>query len=218
MFAVGIALHLQGNHDGCWPTLCTFRRNDELVLPTPHLCGKPSRVVREVSEAIRRATKSPESQRLVTSLRTSHSESFHHSKLSYVNKRTDFWQTYEARVGLAVVEYNDGPAAVRRLVRRAFGLSPVLAESPATLQRDQGREAQRRRNREQRRLEQEGVRQRRDKAMADYAPNDLVAYGPGGTYDPVDSEQHMCACMMSVATTAAGQCFACSLMSDDGVL
>jgi len=50
----------------------------------------------------------PFGQELVTTLRTSHNETFNRKILKYLDKQIDYWASYNARHALAVLDQNDG--------------------------------------------------------------------------------------------------------------
>jgi len=50
----------------------------------------------------------PSGQELVTTLRTSHNETFNRKILKYLDKRIDYWASYSTQHALAVLDQNDG--------------------------------------------------------------------------------------------------------------
>lgn len=185
------------------------RGNPDLRLDEPHMLSLSSSSMAIVKEAIVTATTSPAGQRLVSELRTSHSESLHHHKLKFLDKSVDFWATYEARVQLATIEHNDGAAALRKALRSAIG-SEEDVDLPGMLQRDAERAKQRARNAQQRRNEQAGTVQRINKATTDYVETDLVAYGARSWRQNSPVPPLMCTeCGHNESTMASGTCAGC---------
>ncbi|RGB24504.1 P-loop containing nucleoside triphosphate hydrolase protein [Rhizophagus diaphanus] len=78
----GLIRHLLDDHSICWSDVCWLKDNPELQLQV--------------------------GQGIVTTLRTSHNETFNRKILKYLDKRIDYWASYSARHALAVIDQNDG--------------------------------------------------------------------------------------------------------------
>lgn len=124
--------HLSDDHNNCWDSQCISKQIPSWEMSTPNLKNRPRDA--QLTRAAVQKYFSDTSVSLISYMRTSHNEAFHHEKLVLVPKHLDQWASYRARIAIAVIKHNDGPAAVRDAMAKAFGYS---AENLARVQQEQ---------------------------------------------------------------------------------
>ena len=104
----GLIQHLLDNHSICWSDVCWIKDNPELQLQQPTLKNYTEAEINNFRDVITTIFRVPFGQGLVTTLRTSHNETFNRKILKYLDKRIDYWASYSTRHSLAVIDQNDG--------------------------------------------------------------------------------------------------------------
>src|SRR5437764_6029494 len=104
----GLIRHLLDDHSICWSDVCWVKDNPELQLQNPTLKNYTQTEIENFQSVITTIFCVPYSQGLVTTLCTSHNETFNRKILKYLDKRIDYWASYSARHALAVIDQNDG--------------------------------------------------------------------------------------------------------------
>lgn len=103
----GLIRHLLDDHSICWSDVCWMKDNPELHLQEPTLKNYTQAEINNFRNVITTIFRVPFGQGLVTTLRTSHNETFNRKILKYLDKRIDYWASYSARHSLAVLDQND---------------------------------------------------------------------------------------------------------------
>ncbi|GBC33646.2 putative sgs1 protein [Rhizophagus irregularis DAOM 181602=DAOM 197198] len=91
----------------CWSDVCWIKDNLELQLQSPTLKNYTQTNIENFRNVIITIFCVPFGQGLVTTLRTSHNEIFNRKILKYLDKRIDYWASYNTRHALAVLGQND---------------------------------------------------------------------------------------------------------------
>lgn len=104
----GLIRHLLDDHSICWSDVCWMKDNPELHLQELTLKNYTQTDIDKFRNVITTIFRVPFGQGLVTTLRTSHNETFNRKILKYLDKRIDYWASYSARHALAVIDQNDG--------------------------------------------------------------------------------------------------------------
>ncbi|PKC59421.1 hypothetical protein RhiirA1_399965 [Rhizophagus irregularis] len=91
----------------CWSDVCWIKDNLELQLQSPTLKNYTQANIENFRNVIITIFCVPFGQGLVTTLRTSHNEIFNRKILKYLDKRIDYWASYNTRHALAVLGQND---------------------------------------------------------------------------------------------------------------
>ena len=171
----GVVAHLSGDHSWCWSEICVHvGGHEELQLEKPNLIGMTASARFFVTHEIRRALETPPHQRLVTALRTSPSESFHHEKNRRLPKHLDYWKSFEERIAFAILQHNEGAPAALQCARAAFKVLDELHTSPNVGKRFDARDKQRKRNAaaiENRNAQREA---RRKRVLLDHSSVDVL--------------------------------------------
>ena len=176
--AVGVHAHLCGDHQHCshcWADACIHVRSEGLALAQPNLLFASEHVRAVVRNTPETLYATPVEQRLVTTLRSSISESIHHEKQRRCPKTTDFWASFRERLGLGIISHNDGSENAARTVRIAYGLPADVGCKAA--KRHQRREALVQVNRAAIPERNEEREQARRALLDAYESVGLVAYG-----------------------------------------
>ncbi|CAB4410237.1 unnamed protein product [Rhizophagus irregularis] len=113
----GLIRHLLDDHSICWSDVCWLKDNPELQLQGPTLKNYIQAEIDNFRNVITTIFRVPVGQGIVTTLRTSHNETFNRKILKYLDKRIDYWASYSARHALAVIDQNDGLDAMISKVR-----------------------------------------------------------------------------------------------------
>ena len=113
----GLIYHLTDDHSMCWPEVCWYKDNPELILQEPHLKHASNTERQAFEDMLGTIFRIPKGQGLVTSSRTSHSEAFNRRKLVFLDKRIDYWKSYMARHACAVMLQNLGLVEMMKNVR-----------------------------------------------------------------------------------------------------
>ncbi|RIB21140.1 P-loop containing nucleoside triphosphate hydrolase protein [Gigaspora rosea] len=114
--------HLLDNHDNCWAEICWKVQNPELFLADPNLIGYTESQANALKEFLKKHTKLPPKQSLITSIRTSMNEAFNRVKLNYTDKKVDYAKSFSARHGLAVLHNNNGLLEMLEIVKQVGNL------------------------------------------------------------------------------------------------
>ncbi|RIA87296.1 hypothetical protein C1645_827963 [Glomus cerebriforme] len=104
----GLIQHLLDDHSICWSNICWMKDNLELHLQELTLKNYTQTDIDKFRNVITTIFRVPFGQGLVTTLHTSHNETFNRKILKYLDKRIDYWASYSARHALAVIDQNDG--------------------------------------------------------------------------------------------------------------
>jgi len=104
----GLIRHLLDDHSICWSDVCWVKDNPELQLQNSTLKNYTTSEIENFRSVITSIFRLPSGQGLVTTLRTSHNETFNRKILKYLDKRIDYWASYSTRHALAVLDQNDG--------------------------------------------------------------------------------------------------------------
>ena len=115
----GLIRHLLDDHSICWSDVCWVKDNPELQLQNPTLKNYTQTEIENFRNVITTIFRIPYGQGLVTTLRTSHNETFNRKILKYLDKRIDYWGSYSTRHALAVLDQNDGLDVMISKVRTA---------------------------------------------------------------------------------------------------
>ena len=86
----GLIQHLLDNHDLCWSDVCWIKDNPELQLQEPTLKNCTKIEIENFQSMITTIFRIPFGQGLVTTLCTSHNETFNRKILKYLDKRIDY--------------------------------------------------------------------------------------------------------------------------------
>ncbi|CAG8559790.1 34472_t:CDS:10, partial [Gigaspora margarita] len=110
-------------------------QNPDIILPTdndlyiiqsetsdPNLIGYTQNQANALKEFLKKYTKLPQKQSLITTIRTSMNEAFNRVKLNYTDKKVDFTKSFSAWHGLAVLHNNNGLLEMLEVVRWAGNL------------------------------------------------------------------------------------------------
>ncbi|RIB09680.1 hypothetical protein C2G38_2044120 [Gigaspora rosea] len=116
----GLIHHLQDDHSLCWPEVCWIKDNPELCIQDPTLKHYSQVQIKEFRQMLEKIFKLPVGQGLVTIYRTSINEAFNRVKLVYLDKKIDFWKSFNGRHALAIIYHNDGYAKVLETIRYGY--------------------------------------------------------------------------------------------------
>ncbi|RIB12705.1 P-loop containing nucleoside triphosphate hydrolase protein [Gigaspora rosea] len=119
--------HLLDNHDNCWVEICWKVQNLKIRLADPNLIGYTQNQANALKEFLKKYTKLPQKQSLITTIRTSMNEAFNYIKLNYTDKKINFAKSFSARHGLAVLHNNNSFLEMLEVIRRA-GILPEFSE------------------------------------------------------------------------------------------
>ena len=86
----GLIRHLLDDHSICWSDVCWMKDNPELQLQGPTLKNYTKAEIDNFRNVITTIFRVPFGQGLVTTLRTSHNETFNRKILKYLDKRIDY--------------------------------------------------------------------------------------------------------------------------------
>ncbi|GBC42943.2 uncharacterized protein OCT59_007997 [Rhizophagus irregularis] len=104
----GLIRHLLDDHSICWSDVCWIKDNPELQLQDPTLKNYTQTEIENFRSVITTIFRVPSGQGIVTTLRTSHNETFNRKILKYLDKWIDYWASYSTRHALAVLDQNEG--------------------------------------------------------------------------------------------------------------
>jgi hypothetical protein len=113
----GLVQHLTNDHSLCWPEVCWYKINPDLVLQEPHLINATDAERKSFENMLGTIFRLPQGQGIVTTTRTSHNEAFNRRKLVFLDKKVDYWKTYMARHACAVMLQNLGLVKMMNAVR-----------------------------------------------------------------------------------------------------
>ena len=104
----GLIQHLLDDHSLYWSDVCWIKDNPELQLQSPTLKNYTQTEIKNFRNVITTIFHVPSGQGLVTTLHTSHNETFNRKILKYLDKQIDYWASYSTWHALAVLDQNDG--------------------------------------------------------------------------------------------------------------
>ncbi|KAI9104922.1 hypothetical protein DFS34DRAFT_221295 [Phlyctochytrium arcticum] len=119
--------HLQGDHSTCnidnisWVAETNREMNNVGV---PNLTDATQQRIASLTVMLESLTKTLPKQFLITEVRITDNEAFHHKVNKRAPKHMDTPKTYAVRHALTVIEQNEGYLATLQLAREAFGLLP----------------------------------------------------------------------------------------------
>ncbi|PKK43265.1 hypothetical protein RhiirC2_804314, partial [Rhizophagus irregularis] len=90
----GLIRHLFDDHSLCWNDVCWIKDNLELQLQNPTLKDCTQLEIENFRNIFTTIFRVPFGQGLVTTLHTSHNETFNRKILKYLDKRIDYWASY----------------------------------------------------------------------------------------------------------------------------
>nr|CAG8472815.1 410_t:CDS:10 [Entrophospora candida] len=103
----GLTCHLSGDHSKCWEEVCWIKDNPDVELQEPHLLNHTPYQRNCFEEMLKACFYIPTKQNLITHIRTSHNEAFNRVKLCFLDKKIDFWKSFQTRHVLAVIKHNE---------------------------------------------------------------------------------------------------------------
>lgn len=124
----GLISHLQNNHSGCWPDMCWTKNDPTILLQNPTLCHSPKSRIEAFRSFLKKVFKLPHGQSIITFNRTSQNEAFNRVKLTYLDKRIDYWKSFAVRHAMAVIHYNEGYTYLLSEVRETYCERPFELE------------------------------------------------------------------------------------------
>ncbi|RIB01530.1 hypothetical protein C2G38_2256135 [Gigaspora rosea] len=113
----GLILHLRNDHSKCWNEICWTKNDPHIILQEPNLMNSSTNEINTFQQMLKNIYHLPIGQEIATTYRSSQNKAFNCCKLVYLDKKIDYWKSFEVWHALAILHYNEGYLSIMASIR-----------------------------------------------------------------------------------------------------